>query len=165
MIERTLVVLKPDCVQRCIMGRVITRFEDAGLKIVGMKMVYVDKELAQKHYTEDISKKHGEHVREKLVDMFAIGPVLAFVLEGNNAIENVRKMVGSTEPSKAAPGTIRGDFGHATFALADHRKVALRNVIHASGDAKDAAHEVSLWFTPEELHTYKTVHDVHTIFE
>ncbi len=159
--ERTLVLLKPDAVQRGLMGKVISRFEDAGLKIVGMKMVYSDKEFSKKHYTEDIAIRRGEHVRQKLVDFFEIGPVVAICLEGINAIENVRKMIGSTEPKAAAPGTIRGDFAHVSYAYADAKNVVVKNLVHASGDAKDAAHEVPLWFSDKELHSYRSVHDVH----
>lgn len=161
MIERTLVLIKPDGVQRCIVGKILQRFEDAGLKIVGMKMKYVDKTFAAKHYTEDIAIRRGEHVRELLLDFLSSGPVVALVLEGVNAIENVRKMVGETQPLKAAPGTIRGDFTHVSYAYADEKKLAIKNVIHASADEKDAKAEVSLWFTDDELHSYKTVHDAH----
>lgn len=162
-VERTLVLLKPDAVQRGIMGKIITRFEDAGFKIIGMKMFFADKDFARKHYTEDITVRRGEHVRNALVDFLQVGPVLAMCIEGVNAIENVRKIVGSTEPKTAAPGTIRGDFAHVSYAYADAMKVVVKNLIHASADAKDAAHEVPLWFSKEELHTYPTVHDVHIL--
>jgi len=91
------------------------------------------------------------------------GPVVALCIEGINAIENVRKMVGSTEPKAALPGTIRGDFSHVSFAYADTKSQAIKNLIHASADAKDAAVEVKLWFTARELHTYKSVHDIHVL--
>jgi nucleoside-diphosphate kinase len=161
MIERTLVLIKPDGVQRCFAGRIISRFEDAGLKIVGMKMVWADDAFARKHYTEDIEKRRGKHVRDYLADFIKSGPVIAFVLEGVNAIENVRKLVGSTEPKSAQPGTIRGDFAHTSYAYCDSKKMVVKNLIHASADAKDAEYETGLWFKPGELHTYKTVHDVH----
>lgn len=157
--ERTLVLIKPESVQRAIVGKIITRFEDAGLKIVAMKQVWVDREFAMKHYTEDISKRRGEHVREKLLKYLIEGPVVAIVLEGINAIENVRKITGGTEPKSAAPGTIRGDFAHATFAYADEKNLALKNIIHASSDEKDARHEINLWFKKNELHSYKTIQD------
>lgn len=161
MIERSLVLLKPDAVQRAIMGKILSRFEDAGFKVVGMKMVWVDKKFALKHYTEDLAKRAGSHVREMIAEFLTTGPVVAMVVEGVNAIDNVRKMVGSTEPKSAAPGTIRGDFSHVSYAYADARKVPVKNLVHASSSKEDAAAEIKLWFTPKELHSYKTVHDVH----
>lgn len=160
-IERTLVLLKPDAVQRCFAGEIITRFEKVGLKIVGMKMQWVDADFAKKHYTEDISIRRGEHVRNHLVKFLQEGPVVAIVLEGVNAIENVRKIVGSTEPKAAQPGTIRGDYAHVSYAYADEKQMVVRNLIHASSDKKDADYEVPLWFSPKEIHGYKTVHDLH----
>jgi len=163
MIERTLVLIKPDGVQRGIMGEIITRFERVGLKIVGMKMSWVDEEFAKKHYTEDITKRRGEKVRIALLKLLKSGPVLAFVLEGVHAIEIVRKLIGETEPKVATPGTIRGDYTHVSYAFVDTTGEAVRNIIHASSDAKDAKSEVALWFTPEELHTYETVHEKHIL--
>ncbi|HLC87143.1 MAG TPA: nucleoside-diphosphate kinase [Candidatus Nanoarchaeia archaeon] len=159
MIERTLVLIKPEGVQRHLAGRIISRFEDAGLKIIGMKQVWVDKELAKKHYTEDIAERRGQRVRERLLDYLIEGPVIAIALEGVNAIKNVRKIVGGTEPKSAHPGTIRGDFAHVSFAYADKKEIAVKNLIHASSNEKDAKNELKLWFKPSELHTYKTVQD------
>ncbi|MEK6837197.1 MAG: nucleoside-diphosphate kinase [Nanoarchaeota archaeon] len=163
MIERTLVLLKPDAVQRGIMGRVLSRFEDAGLKVVGMKLVWVDKRFAYRHYTEELAKRAGKHVREMIAEFLTTGPVVAIVLEGINAIENVRKMVGSTEPKSAAPGTIRGDFSHMSYGYADSKKSPVKNLVHASANKKEAEAEVKLWFTAKELHSYKTVHDIHIL--
>ena len=165
MIERTLVLIKPDGVKRGLMGRIITRFEDAGFRIVGMKMVWVDRKFAEKHYTEDITVRRGEKVRNLLLGFITEGPVLAICIEGVNAIENVRKMVGSTEPKSALPGTIRGDFAHVSYGQADKHDRAVANLIHASGDKKDAAVEVPLWFSAKETHTYKTVHDYYIMHE
>lgn len=162
-LERTLVLLKPDAVQRGIMGRIISRFEDAGMKIIGAKLVLADKEFSKKHYTEDITIRRGEKVRNALVDFFQVGPVFAMCLEGINVIENVRKMVGSTEPRAAQPGTIRGDFAHVSYAYADAKGIVVKNLIHASSDEKDAKREVALWFSEKELHSYNTVHDLHII--
>lgn len=159
MIERTLVLLKPDCVMRGFMGELITRFERAGLKMIGMKMVWKDEKFFEKHY-HDVEERHGREILEMNLRAMVTGPVLAMVIEGSNAIEGVRKMVGPTEPKKAAPGTIRGDYSHYTYQLADSNKIAIRNLIHASADAKDAELEINLWFKEEELHSYKTVHDV-----
>ena len=162
-IERTLVLIKCDGVKRGLMGRILSRFEDAGLKIVAMKMQQVNEDRALNHYTEDIAVRRGQHVRDMLVDFLKSGPVIALVLEGVNAIENVRKMVGSTEPKSAAPGTIRGDFAHVSFGFADAEGRVVENLIHASSDAADAEREVWLWFNEDEMTTYKTVHEVHTM--
>lgn len=162
MIEKTLVLIKPDGVKRGLAGRILSRFEDAGLKIIGMKLYQSDEAHALKHYGEDIEKRRGKKVRELLVDFLKSGPVLAMVLEGVNAIENVRKMVGATEPKAAAPGTIRGDFSHISFAHADEKGKVVENLIHASSDAADAEREVWLWFNQDELCEYKTVHEAHT---
>lgn len=163
MIQRTLVLLKPDAVQRALAGRVLQRFEDAGLKIVGMKMVWIDKEFAKRHYTEDVAKRRGEHVRMELIEYVTGGPVVAVCLEGIEAVDLVRKLVGPTEPKSALPGTIRGDFAHQSFSYADNKKIPIKNLIHASGNLAEAKQEVSLWFSEEELHSYKTVHDLHIL--
>lgn len=157
--QRTLVVIKPEGVKRHLVGKIITRFEDAGLKIIGMKQSWIDKKFAEKHYTDDIAKRRGEIVRKKLLEHITEGPVIAFVLEGIEAVENVRKIVGGTEPKSAPPGTIRGDFAHANFTSADDSKKSLRNIIHASGNEKEAEYEIKLWFSPKELYSYKTMHD------
>lgn len=158
--ERTLVLIKPDGVVRNLIGRIISRFEDAGLKIVGMKMVWVDDNFAGEHYRMDIEEKHGKRVRDGLIKYIKEGPVIALVIEGSNAIENVRKLVGKTYPHESPPGTIRGDFAHISKDYANHHEINVRNLIHASGNAEDAAIEVPLWFTEKEMHSYKTVHDI-----
>ncbi len=159
MIERTLVLLKTDAVQRGIMGKILMRFEDAGLKMVGARMIWADKAMSEKHYAEHVEKPFYPG----LENLITAGPVLAFVLEGVEAIALVRKMVGSTEPKGAAPGTIRGDFAHASYGYADQKGIALKNLVHASADKKDAEKEIALWFRPEELHSYRTVHDLHIL--
>lgn len=138
--ERTLVVVKPDGVQRGLAGEITRRFESRGLKIVGLKMVWVNREMAEKHY----AVHKGKFFYEGLVSYIASGPVVAMVLEGPEAIKAVRMMVGSTRPYESAPGSIRGD-----FAL-----TGLRNLIHASDAPETAAAEVALWFKPEELFGY-----------
>ncbi len=160
-IERTLVLLKPDAVQRALMGRIISRFEDAGFKIVGMKMVWIDEDFGKKHYF-DVAERRGEQVLKNLLSFMTAGPVVAMCVEGVNAVENVRKIVGGTEPKSALPGTIRGDFAHHSFAHTDANGKPIKNLIHASGNLKEAEYEVNLWFKPEELHSYKTVHEIHT---
>ncbi len=163
IMERTLVLLKPDAVQRGLVGRILSRFEDAGLKVVGAKMVWIDKNLGEKHYNEigKVSSRHGEIVYQSLLRFMSSGPVMALCLEGVNVVENVRKMCGVTEPKSAAPGTIRGDFSHISYAQADQQGKAIENVVHASGNVEEAKQEIALWFKSEELHTYKTVHEVH----
>jgi nucleoside-diphosphate kinase len=159
MIERTLVLVKPDGVQRSLTGTVISKFENAGLKIVGMRMVWVNKSLSKKHYSDHIGKPFFPGLDE----FIRSGPVIAMVLEGVEAIKNVRRIVGSTAPAEATPGTIRGDYAHHSYAYADKKGKSIANIIHASGDAKDAKKEVALWFDKKELHSYKRA-DEHIVF-
>ena len=161
IMQRTLILFKPDAVQRAIVGKVLQRFEDVGLKIVGVKMRWIDKDFGKKHYF-DVAERHGDAVLQRLLNSITEGPVIAMVLEGVSAVELVRKMAGSTEPKSALPGTIRGDFAQHSYAVADKKNVGIKNIIHASGNLKDAEYEIKLWFTPNELHTYKTVHEIHT---
>ena len=163
MIERTLVLLKPDTVQRCVSGELISRFERSGLKIVGMKMHWTSEEEARKHYDEDLEKRRGKEVRDSNVKFLTSGPVIAICLEGIHAVEIVRKMIGSTEPKAALPGTIRADYAHMSYAHADKVKKAIPNLIHASDSLESAKKEISLWFSGNELHSYKTVHDLHIL--
>jgi len=159
MIQKTLVLIKPDGVKRSLTGRILQRFEDAGLKIVAMRMQWIDKDFAGKHYTEDIALRRGEQVRKWLIDYVTEGPIFAMVLEGVNAVDVVRKIVGTTEPAGALPGTIRGDFAHISYAHADSKQIPIKNLIHASGNAEEAKQEVALWFNEKEIHEYKTVHE------
>ncbi len=181
--ERTLVLLKPDAVKRGLMGRIISRFEDAGLKMVGAKMVLADEKLAKAHYQDSLipivgnktkkdwdaaGMKYTESVDEigkMIVDgtrkFLMSGPVLALVLEGLQAAEVVRKLVGSTGPKDSLPGTIRGDFAHLSLGYASLQRKGAENLIHASGNAEEAKQEIVLWFKQEELFTYKTVHEAH----
>ncbi len=161
MIERSLVLLKPDTVKRGLMGKIITRFEDAGFKIVGSKMVWINEEFGKKHYY-DLGERRGAKVLEVMLKFITAGPVLALCIEGINAVDNVRKIVGGTEPKTALPGTIRGDFAHVSFAHADSEDKAIENLIHASGNVDEAKQEVALWFKDEELHSYRNVHEAHT---
>jgi len=157
MIERTLVIIKPDGVKRCLSGDIIRRFETAGMKIVGMKMMWCDKKFAALHY-----KLHKEkNFFKDLVDFITEGPVVAFVIEGVHAVQNARKLVGPTSPNEAAPGTIRGDFAHLSMKYASEKGTGGKNLIHASGSKEEANEEIKLWFKKEELHTYKSVHEEH----
>lgn len=159
--ERTLIVLKPDAIQRGIVGEILSRFEKAGLKVVGMKMVSPDEEHYHKHY-EDIGKlisRRGEDVYKRNAAFMMSGPVVAVALEGVSAADLVRKMVGDTVPKDAQPGTVRGDYAHMSAEHANAAGGGLPNIIHASGDAKEAKEEVAHWFSPDELFDYKTVHE------
>lgn len=189
MIERTLVLLKPDAVKRGIIGRIISRFEDMGLKVVGMKMIQIDRTLAEKHYTtaevqvigmgnktlnaageqraKEIfgttkAKEIGLQLVEWMRDFIIEIPVVAIVLEGDNVVELVRKIVGFTDPSKAEKGTIRRDWGEDSIAKANEERRATENLVHASGSKEESEQEITLWFKLNELYNYKTVQEVHT---
>lgn len=157
MIERTFIAIKPDAVQRGLIGEIIKRFENVGLKIVGMKMVWMDKEFSKKHYSAHVEKPFYAALEAFMTE----GPVVAAVIEGVNCIDIVRKIVGATEPNAAPPGTIRGDFAHVTYGYADTKGIAIKNVIHAS-DKEGAQKEIELWFDEKEIHTYKIVNELHT---
>lgn len=159
MIERTLVLVKPDGVERGLVGAILSRFEKTGLKIVGIKMVLMDRDFAKKHYAAHVDKAFYKGVEDFMIS----GPVAAFVLEGIDAVDLVRKMLGVTEPRSAAPGTIRGDLAHHSYEYADKKGIAIRNLVHASGTKQEAKVEVALWFKKEELFSYKTVHEKHTL--
>jgi nucleoside-diphosphate kinase len=162
--EQTLIILKPDALQRGIVGEIITRFERVGLKIVATKMLQPDSDHYHYHY-EDIGKmisRRGQDAFDVTLAMMQQGPVIAIVLEGIEAVEQVRKMVGVTEPKSAAPGTIRGDYAHVSFAHANSKKLGIANLIHASGDVDEAKQEIAHWFGDEELFTYKALHEKYT---
>lgn len=191
MVERTLVVIKPDAVQRGIMGDIITRFEKTGLKIIGAKMFVPSKKLLDEHYpasrtefvkglgartlesyaeagidaTEHFTDvdplKIGHEVRNWLVDFMTSGPVMALVLEGPHAVEIVRKIRGHTLPQKANPGTITGDYSFDSSGYANMNKRPIRNLVHASGNVEEAEFEIGLWFRKSELFDYETVHYKH----
>ncbi|MEK7653250.1 MAG: nucleoside-diphosphate kinase [Patescibacteria group bacterium] len=161
-IERTLVLLKPDAIKRGLVGEITTRFERAGMKIVGMRLCWVKADKAGEHYGEDIIKRRGEKVRNNLMDFITSGPVVAMVIEGVDAIENVRMMVGPTEPKAALPGTIRGDYAHVSYRHADAQGKVVENLVHASSDKNDAEREIYLWFNEDELFEYQTVYEAHT---
>ncbi len=163
-VERTLIVFKPDSVQRGIVGEILQRFERVGLKIVGTKMVAPDREHFYTHY-EDIGKmvtRRGEHLFNVTLDMMMAGPVIAMVLEGVEAVAVVRKIVGPTEPKSADMGTIRGDFSHISFGYADSCNIGIPNLIHASGDAEEAKQEIEHWFKSEELMDYPALSEKFT---
>lgn len=162
MIEKTLVLLKPDTIERGLIGEIISRFEKVGLKIIGMKMVFADEKFAGKHYF-DVKERVNEKVFNNNVKFLTEGPIIAMCLEGIHAIEIVRKMIGPTEPKSALPGTIRGDYAHVSYSHANNKNIVVKNLVHASSNKDDAKRELELWFKKEELHSYKTVHEIHTL--
>jgi len=141
--ERTFIMIKPDGVQRGLVGNIISRFEKRGIKIVAMKMVSVDRKLAEKHY----GVHKGKPFFEPTVKYIISSPVVAMVLEGENVINMVRGMMGKTNPQEADMGTIRGDFGQFIG----------RNIVHGSDGADNAKFEINLWFKPEEISDYKKI--------
>lgn len=187
VVEQTLILLKHDAVQRNLIGKIISRFEDAGFKIVGAKMLWADESLAKNHYKIDddwanalfektrtgydkenkkIPYKDANDLAQTIqtwnMQFLREGPVIALVLQGPHAIEIVRKMIGSTEPRQAAPGTIRGDYAIVeSYALADTKKRVMRNLIHASDTPSNAKREIALWFDNLELHNYTKELDKH----
>lgn len=180
--ERTLVLIKPDGVERGLVGEIISRFEKAGLKIIGLGIVKPKKDIIDKHYPKnntwienlgnnfikscqennlkfDLKKDLGVDnvyqlgllVRKWLIEFMCSGPIVKIALEGNHAVEVVRKIVGPTLPYKAPPGTIRGDFSIDSPIVANLEKRALKNLIHASGSIKEAEYELKIWFNKKEL--------------
>lgn len=185
MIEQTLVLVKPDGVYRGLVGEIIKRFEQRGLKIVGLKMIRANIDLIGKHYAPDekwlesmgqkskaaykekgIEVKDedvvvGKRIRDMLMDYIGYGPVVAVILEGPHAVETVRKIVGPTEPRTAMPGTIRGDFSIDSYMLSDSNGRAVKNIIHASGTKEEADKEISVWFSPNEIYEYERAEEPH----
>jgi len=182
--ERTLVLLKPDAVRRGLIGEIISRFERRGLKISALKMVSPAREQIEAHYFEDEAwlktlaektqetfselgidvKEHmgtddkltiGRLIRGWLIDYLLEGPIVAMVIEGLHAVSIVRKIVGHTLPAKAEPGTIRGDFSIDSNSIANLTKRSVRNLIHASGNLKEAEREIKHWFSENEIYDYQ----------
>jgi nucleoside-diphosphate kinase len=139
-LERTLVIIKPDAVQRGLIGEIITRFERRGLRIAALKLIHIDEPLARRHY----AIHEGKPFYEPLIRYITSSPVAVIVLEGNDAIEIVRRTMGATNPAEAAPGTIRADLGLEIG----------RNLVHGSDGPETAAFEVPLFFTGDEILSY-----------
>ncbi len=181
-LEQTLVLIKPDGVARGLVGEIVSRFERIGLKITAMKMILPQHADVDRHYElteewmqavydkakkkyEDLGqefpygdyKSYGESIKRGLVEFLKSGPIVALVLEGEQAVALVRKLVGATEPMSAAPGTIRGDYSLDSYALSNTQNRPLRNLIHASGTVDEAKKEIVIWFSREELHRYEHV--------
>ena len=178
MIERTLILAKPDAIQRGLVGEIIQRFERLSFRISGMKMVHPSESSLGQHYADDPvwKKSVGEKTRasmlKKGVEMQEtdeqigdrIGqwnmnclrePIIAIVFEGLHAIEAGRKIVGTTEPKTAALGSIRGDYSVDSFPNADKQKRTIRNLCHASGSVEEAEREIAIWFGKDEIHSYE----------
>lgn len=183
--EQTVVIIKPDGIQRGLIGEIIQRLERVGLKLVAAKMVVATPEHVEKHYTLDPEwrRANGEKTIQGYKDKgltppsedplevsaatlkglkiyMAAGPIVCMVWEGAHAVKTVRKIIGSTEPATAPVGTIRGDYVLDSYQLADADKRAVRNLIHASGSVKEAEDEIVHWFKPEEVISYRLVNDV-----
>ena len=181
MKEKTFVLLKPDAVQRGLVGEIISRFEKSGFKVIGMKLIHADKETAGKHYADDeawlksvgaktkksyeskgIPMKEtelqiGQRIRQQLMDFISLSPSVALCIEGHGAIEKIRLMCGSTAPINAAPGTIRGDFSFDSYGLSDKSGRPIQNLIHASDSRESAEREIKIWFNDKELYPYERV--------
>ncbi len=180
--EKSLVLVKPDGVQRSLIGEVIKRYEQCGLKLVALKMVIPSREQALKHYSVDPQwalktgtksieayKAKGltpptedpiefaEKVRKNLLDFISSGPIVAMVWQGMNAIGIIRKITGSTEPLASNPGTIRGDYTIDSYNAADTDSRAVRNIIHASSSVEEANSEINLWFDKKEILNYRLI--------
>ena len=174
--EKTLVILKPDVVTRGIVGEILSRFEKIGLKIVALKMLSArDEQLLEHYYKDDSWKmekgklmieksglpegtdpiKIGQGIVDSLVRDMQITPVIAMVLEGHNSVMTVKRLTGPTDIDSAAPGTIRGDYSHDTFMLANRSNRPNLTIIHATDDPAEAEREIAIWFNPSEIHSYK----------
>lgn len=183
-LEKTLVLIKPDGVQRGLVGEIMSRLERVGLKLTALKMVHASHEDVDKHYalTEEWMQAvydkakakyeasgepfpypdhiaYGTEIKNGLVTFLKSAPIVAMVLEGERAVSLVRKLVGATEPASSAPGTIRGDLSHDTYALSNLQNRPLRNLIHASGTVEEANNEIPIWFSEVELYQYEHVND------
>ncbi len=182
--ERTLVLIKPDGIQRTLIGEIIKRYERIGLKLVGLKMLVPDKKMVEKHYTLDPEwrritgektiesyKKKGLQppsedpleitavILENLKRYMSSGPVIAMIWQGVHAVKIVRKITGGTEPLTSDIGTIRGDFVMDSYQLSDQDGRAVRNLIHASGSVEEAKNEIALWFNEKEIINYRLVQE------
>ena len=180
--ERTLVLIKPDGVQRSLIGEVIKRYEQCGLKLVALKMLIPSSKLAYDHYHLDPNwalsngtrtlegyrlkgkkaptndpLKMAEITRATLTKYLSCGPVVAMIWQGMNAVLNIRKITGHTEPTQSTPGTIRGDYTIDSYDMADLDHRSVRNVIHASGSVEEAGKEIKLWFKPSEILAYRLI--------
>ncbi|MBW2973729.1 nucleoside-diphosphate kinase [Candidatus Woesearchaeota archaeon] len=177
-VERTLILAKPDALQRGLVGEIIKRFEKVGFKISGIKMIHASEEQLGKHYKDDpnwkesVGKKTlaaakskgiemdetaeqiGDRIRNWNMEGLKVCPIIAIIFEGHHAVEFGRKIVGNTEPRQAAPGTIRGDYSIESYQIADTKKRVIRNLIHASESKEEAEREIQVWFNNDEIFNY-----------
>lgn len=182
--EKTLVIVKPDGIQRSMIGEVIKRLERVGLKLVAIDMVVPKEEQIKKHYLVDPEwrtkagqksldaykskgtecpfsdpEAAGENVLKNLAKYMTSGPVVAMIWQGAHAVPIVRKIVGGTEPLSSDVGTIRGDFVLDSYQMSDVHSRSVRNLIHASGSAEDAEKEIAIWFSPEKIINYRLIQE------
>lgn len=183
--ERTLVILKPDTVQRSLMGEIINRIERTGLKLVAVKMVQADEKILTEHYGKDnqwyLEKgtkrvrlmqeagkpvdpnrqpiEYGKDIIRGVVRYMQSSPVIAMVWEGNQAVAVVKKIVGTTDPTTSDVGTIRGDYQLDSYILSDAEQRGIRNLIHCTDHPSEAEREINIWFKPEELHNYRHINE------
>ncbi len=181
--ERTLIIIKPDGVQRSLMGEIMARIERTGLKFVAVKFLVPEADQCWKHYNKDeewflkkgtriiedrtnhkmpIEKdaiEYGKDIIQANVDFFTSGPVLAFVIEGNQSVAIVKKLVGGTEPVTSDVGTIRGDLTVDSYALSSLDNRAVRNLIHCSDSPEEASREIPLWFSESEIISYRLLQE------
>ena len=187
--ERTLVLIKPDGIQRSLMGEIFTRYERIGLKLVGLKLLVTTKEAVEKHYTldpewrritgEKAIKNYRDNgktppsedpleitasILERLKVYMTSGPIIAMVWQGAHAVKLVRKLTGGTEPLSSDVGTIRGDYVLDSYSMSDGDGRSIRNLVHASGSVEEAEKEIAHWFKPEELVDYNLVQD-HILYD
>ncbi len=179
--DRTLVLVKPDGVQRALIGEIVSRLERPGFKIIGLKMVCADEMTAGNHYADDeewlksvgektkagYDKKGvqidedaitiGRRIRQQMMEFISSSPVVAICLEGHGVVDKVRLIVGATMPRMALPGTIRGDYALDSYSLADKKGRPVQNLIHASDSIANAEREIAIWFGKDELHPYQRV--------
>lgn len=181
--ERSLVIIKPDGIQRSLIGEIIKRYERVGLKLVAMKLILPTAEMAKKHYMvggeewlTNVGKKAmaayekkgekspfaterecGEAVLERNAKYLSAGPVVAMIWQGNQAVPLIRKITGSTEPLSSDVGTIRGDLTLDSYSLADAGNRSVRNLIHASGEVEEAEKEIAIWFSSDEIVNYRLI--------
>lgn len=168
-IEKTLVLIKPDAVERGLVGKVISRFEDRGLRIAALKLLVASSDLATSHYgdwvdryAEKLGREKAQGIMDEMVNFLTSGPIIAMAVEGIGAVGVVRKMIGATYPDEATAGTIRGDFAHVSQAYANLVGVTVKNIVHASGSSEEAVVELGNWFKADEIFDYQTVHEKHT---
>jgi len=181
--ERTLVIIKPDGIQRSFVGEIIGRIEKTGLKIISMKMIIPTKEQCLKHYNKDdawflakgdriikdrqasnieVTKsalEYGKDIIDRIVKFMISGPVVCMVIEGNRSVGIVKKLVGGTEPLTSDVGTIRGDLTLDSYPLADMDDRAIRNLIHCTDKPEESEKEISIWVKPEEIVNYKLIQE------